>query len=207
MIDFAGTEKQAQLFFVSPAQINYLMPEGLATGPAIVLLNGDNGFIRVNVVNVQKVSPGIFTVDASGRGVAAAVILRVRADGSRQYEPIAQYNDSEQRWVPIPIDLGPDTDRIFLSLFGTGWRLIGSMADATVAMLPVVDRNAPGNVVRRPAILYAGKQPTIPGLDQINIEIPRDLGGKGEIEVNVQVKAEPNTGFDYFSNVVQIFVK
>ncbi len=207
VIDYAGTEKQAQLFFVSPTQVNYLMPEGLAAGPAIVLLNGDNGFIRVNVISMQKVFPGIFTADASGRGVAAAVILRVRADGSRQYEPVAQYNDAERRWVPMPIDLGPETDRIILSLFGTGWRQIGSMADVTVELIPVVDRNAPGNPVRRPAIQYAGRQPTIPGLDQINIELPRDLVGKGETSVAVRVKAEPNAGFDYTSNVVQIFVK
>jgi uncharacterized protein (TIGR03437 family) len=135
------------------------------------------------------------------------VILRVRADGSRQYEPVAQYNDAERRWVPIPIDLGPETDRIILSLFGTGWRQISSMADVTVELIPVVDRNAPGNPVRRPAIQYAGRQPTIPGLDQINLELPRDLVGKGETSVAVRVKAEPNAGFDYTSNVVQIFVK
>jgi uncharacterized protein (TIGR03437 family) len=207
VIDFSGAEKLAQLFYVSPTQVNYLMPEALLGGPAIVLLTGDNGFIRVNVINVQRVSPGIFTANANGRGVAAAVIFRVRADGSGQYEPVARFDEAEQRWVPIPIDLSPDTDRIVLSLFGTGWRQINSMADVTVELLPVVDRNSPGDPVRRPAILYAGKQPTIPGLDQINIEIPRDPAGKGEIEVAVRVKAVPDVGFDHISNVVRIQVK
>ena len=81
VLDAAGAEKSARLLFVSPTQINFIMPEGLATGAGIVALMADSGLVRVGMVQIQKITPGLFTANANGRGVAAAVILRKRGDG------------------------------------------------------------------------------------------------------------------------------
>ncbi|MBS1787660.1 MAG: hypothetical protein JST85_08060 [Acidobacteria bacterium] len=204
--DYAGAEKPAQLFFVSPTQVNLLLPAGLEPGSAIVELDGDAGLLKLGVVTVQKVSPGIFTADASGSGLAAAVIVRVFTDGRQQYEPIALYDGVQQRWLPIPIEFTPDTARIVLALFGTGWRQVASANDVTVDFVATSERNDP-QPKRLTTAEYAGKQPTLAGVDQINVEIPRSLIGKGETDVLVTMKANPSTGFDFKANRVQIFVK
>jgi uncharacterized protein (TIGR03437 family) len=204
--DFRGTEKLAQMLFISPNQVNFIMPEGLDTGPAIIGLVGDNGLVSVGVTHIQIVSPGLFAANANGRGLAAAVILRKRANGTEQYEPVAQYSEAQKQWIPLPIDLGPDSDRIILALFGTGWRHIGDPSNVTVELRPLVDEGLP-SAVRRPAVLYAGPQPTIAGLDQINIELPRDLVGKGEINIGVMMKSLPDTGFLHLLNTVRIVVR
>lgn len=204
--DYAGAEKPAQLFFVSPTQVNLLLPAGLEPGPAIVELDGDAGLLKISVVTVQTISPGIFTADTSGSGLAAAVIVRVFTDGRQQYEPIAVYDGVQNKWLPVPIEFTPDTARIVLALFGTGWRQVASVSDVTVDFVAASERNDPQP--KRPTTAeYAGKQPTLVGVDQINVEIPRSLVGKGETDVLVTIKANPFFGFDFKANRVQIFVK
>ena len=204
--DYAGTEKLAQLFFVSPAQVNLLMPAELEPGPALVELDGGNGLIKLSVVTVQKLSPGIFTADFTGKGVASGVIVRVFTNGVQRYEPIAQFDETQQKWIPIPIEFTPDTQRIVLALFGTGWRQVGAFSDVTIDFIAASERNDP-LPKRLTSSEYAGKQPTWAGVDQINVEVPRSLIGKGETDVLVTMRTNPSTGFDFKANRVQIFVK
>lgn len=204
--DYAGAEKLAQLFFVSPTQVNLLMPSELESGPAIVELDGHNGLIKLAVVTVQKISPGIFTANTTGRGVAAGIIVRVITSGEQRYEPIAQFDETQQKWIPVPIEFTPDTQRIVLALFGTGWRQVASFSDVTIDFVAASERGDP--LPKRPATSeYAGKQATWAGVDQINVEVPRSLIGKGETDVLVTMKANPSFGFDFKANRVQIFVK
>ncbi len=204
--DYAGTEKLSQLFFVSPTQVNLLMPAELEAGPSIVELTGDAGLVKLAVVTVQKLSPGIFTADTTGKGVAAGIIVRVFTNGVQRYEPIAQFDETQQRWLPVPIEFTLDTQRIVLALFGTGWRQVGAFSDVTIDFVAASERSDP--LPKRPATSeYAGKQPTWAGVDQINVEVPRSLIGKGETDVLVTMKANPSFGFDFKANRVQIVVK
>ena len=67
--DSAGVERDAPLFFVSPGQINYQVPAGTGTGTAsIAVFNGSNVVANGNIP-VVPASPGLFTANASGRGV------------------------------------------------------------------------------------------------------------------------------------------
>lgn len=203
VVDYEGVEKHASFFFVSPTQINYLLPAGLASGPAIVSLNGADGFIRIGILNVQKLAPAIFTADTSGQGLAAAVILRIRSDGSQQYEPVQRFDSVQGKIVPVPIDLGPETDRIILVLFGTGWRQATS--DSNVRVTLQSSSLDPPGVIGNTIVHYAGAQPTIIGLDQINAEIPRSLAGTGEAHVFVAMKGDLNE--DVIANKVQVYIK
>lgn len=38
------------------------------------------------------VAPALFTADASGRGLAAALVLRIKADNSQSFEPVARFD-------------------------------------------------------------------------------------------------------------------
>jgi uncharacterized protein (TIGR03437 family) len=170
--DAAGTARSAQLFYVSPTQINFMIPPGTATGAATIAFTNTNGASSTGAVNVASVSPGLFTANASGRGIASAVALRIRADGSQTFESIARFDQAQNQFVPIPIDLGPATDQVFLVAFGTGFRFRSSLSavNATIGGTP-----APVN--------FAGAQGTFVGLDQANILIPRSLIGRGEVNV------------------------
>jgi uncharacterized protein (TIGR03437 family) len=40
-------------------------------------------------------------------------------------------------------------------------------------------------------VLYAGAQPNFVGVDQVNIELPVVLAGRGEVELKLQVNGKP----------------
>lgn len=173
--DGAGVEKPAHLFFVSPGQINYVIPEGLQEGAvAIRLLSSANELIKVDLGRFDKIAPGVFTANANGGGVPAAIITRVKPDGAQIVESVAQLDDVQRQFVPLSIDLGPETEFVVLTLFGAGWRQFGSLANTKVTIGGV---DCP--------VEYVGKQPTLEGLDQINARLPRALIGKGEVDVIV----------------------
>ena len=81
------------------------------------------------------------------------------------------------RYVPQPIDFGASTDRLFLLLYGTGFRNAG-----------VFGLQVGGASLQ---LSYAGKQPQFSGLDQVNAELPRSLAAAGEVVVKFQADGKP----------------
>src|SRR5262249_48601293 len=81
--DSLRQEMFAPLFFVSPNQVNYQMPPGLANGAAAVLITNQQGVTSSGDVVIETTAPGLFSANADGQGVAAASVLRVRADGAQ----------------------------------------------------------------------------------------------------------------------------
>jgi uncharacterized protein (TIGR03437 family) len=120
--DANGTTRNAPLFYVAPTQINAQIPAGTSLGTATLTALQNGTSVAQGTVAIETVSPGIFAANADGKGLAAAVIQRVRGDGTQSYEPVAQYDATQQKLIARPIDLGPATDQIFLILFGTGFR-------------------------------------------------------------------------------------
>jgi uncharacterized protein (TIGR03437 family) len=177
--DSAGTERLAPLLFVSPNQVNLVMPPGLALGAAAITANSQDGQLSLGTVNVANVAPGVFTANASGSGYAAAVVFRLKADGAQSFEPTVMFN-TQGAVVPIPIDLGPEGDQVFLLLFGTGFRLNEG--------LPTVVATLGGASAE---VLYAGPQGDFVGLDQSNIRLARALAGRGEVELAFVVGGKP----------------
>ncbi|MGE0127290.1 MAG: putative Ig domain-containing protein [Blastocatellales bacterium] len=165
--DSQGAERLAPLFFVAPGQINLVIPAGTAVGAATVMLSsGATGQLEIN-----SAAPGLFAANADGQGVPAAVVLRVRANGSSLYEPVARLEGA--RFAPAPIDLGPAGDQVFLVLYGTGLRFRQTVS-ASVG-------GANANV------LFAGAAAGFAGLDQVNLSLPRSLIGRGEVDVTLRV--------------------
>lgn len=176
VLDSQGVERTAPLFFVSPTQINFVIPEGLAEGGIAIKVMRENQPTHVSFARLTKVQPDVFTADASGQGLAAAVILRIKADGSRSFEPIGQFDPLQNRFVALPIEVSDETQQVILVLFGTGWRNRQSLEDVTVK---IGGQSVP--------LIYAGSQYTLAGLDQINARLPHTLAGRGVAEVVVTV--------------------
>lgn len=176
VIDQTGTSRAAPLFFVSPGQVNFLVPAGTASGPALVIIRSGGGDVAFDEVVVESVAPGIFTANSAGSGVAAAFVLRVKEDGSRSMEPVARFDEEEMAWVPVPIDFGDPGDTLFLVLFGTGFRFSGGFEDTSVRV-GTTDLE----------VLFSGATIDFVGLDQINSRLDRSLAGSGEVEVDVEI--------------------
>lgn len=174
--DSAGMERNAPLFFVSSGQINYLLPPGTANGSAVVTIISGDGSLSIGTVRVDTISPGLFSANSSGEGVAAAVALRVKADGSQTFERVARFDSTQNKFVPLPIDLGPESDQVFLLLYGTGWRNRSSLSAVTTKI-----------GAQSVETSYAGLQGDYVGLDQINALLPRSLMGRGEVDVVVTI--------------------
>ncbi len=171
--DGAGVIRPAPLFFVSDGQINYQIPVGTADGSATVTVTSGNGTVSSGVMAISSVAPGLFTANSSGQGVAAANVLRVKADGTQIYESASQWDAARQQFVTLPIDLGPESEQVYLILFGTGLRFLSSPSAASATL--------GGSVL---PVFFIGPQGDYVGLDQVNLgPVPRSFAGRGEMDI------------------------
>ncbi|NDD63196.1 MAG: hypothetical protein EBZ36_04335, partial [Acidobacteria bacterium] len=173
--DSAGVNRAAPLFYVSRGQVNFLIPSGTASGRATITLV--NGSVRATgEALIAPIAPGIFTADASGSGTAAAQAYRVRSNQPPTYEPVVRVAAASGQLEPIPIDLGPEGDLVYLLLYGTGWRNRSSVT------LTIGGTAVP--------IGFSGAHYSLVGLDQINALIPRSLIGRGVVDVALTVDGQ-----------------
>lgn len=187
--DSFGIDRNAQLFFVSPTQTNFLVPEGTATGQASVIATSSDNTLSVTNIEISNVAPALFTADATGKGLTVAVVQRVKANGAISYESIARFEPALGKFVPIPIDLSLPTDQVFLVLFATGVRNRSSLT-AVTAKLGGIDAQ----------VLFAGAAPDFAGLDQINLRLPQSLAGRGLVNIALTVDGQT-------ANTVTISIK
>jgi uncharacterized protein (TIGR03437 family) len=127
--------------------------------------------VATGKIQVNRVAPGLFSADASGRGVAAAEYLRVAGNGARTLGIV--FNPATL--AEVPIDLGDDSDQVYLMLYGTGIRGSSALPSATIGGQPV-------------GVLAFAAHSVYAGLDQVNIgPIPRSLRGRGSVAIVVNV--------------------
>jgi uncharacterized protein (TIGR03437 family) len=170
--DSRGNEHLAPLFFASANQINFQIPQGLSLGRGAIYAVNNGNIHSTGSIEITSVSPGLFSADASGADLAAAVALRVRANGEQVYEPIGRFDQATNRFVAVPIDLSNPSEQVFLLLFGTGMRNRSSLSNVTARI---------GNVGTE--VLFAGAQDGFIGLDQCNLRLIGTLAGRGEVDI------------------------
>jgi uncharacterized protein (TIGR03437 family) len=124
---------------------------------------------------MSMVAPSIFAV--GGTNVAAAVAIRASSNGTQT--PVSVFQCTGGSCSATPIDLGSAGDTVFLTLFGTGLRKNSGIAN-THATVGGVD--AP--------VAFAGAQGEFGGLDQVNIQIPASLRGRGSVQVVITVDGQ-----------------
>lgn len=154
LIDSRNTEHQAQLFFVSPGQINYLVPEDLPTGTAQVIVTSGSGVVSRGEFQVANCSPAVFTFLSNGRGVPVALST---------YDGIVYDSAVNSDGSPRTVELGTVWKPNYLVLFGTGLRHAQNLKVRL------------GGVEVAP--MYAGPQNSFAGLDQVNLQIPSNAPG------------------------------
>ena len=174
VVDSANVSNMAQLLYVSPNQINFVLPDTMAAGTATVtIMNGANASLNATV-QVDAVAPGLFTANGAGTGVAAALAIR-RIIATQTDTTVPIYHCNAHGCTSVPIDMQSGT-QVFLELFGTGIRGRSSLANVTATI---------GGAAA--TVLFAGPQGQFPGLDQVNLSLPMSLHGKGETDLILTV--------------------
>jgi uncharacterized protein (TIGR03437 family) len=166
--DSAGNNQPARIFSAVSGQANILIPAGLATGSAkIAIPQGASG-----AVTIASVAPGLYSANADGAGVAAANAFTISAANLTTPQNVFACNPPAARsCLGAPLSQGASTDTLYVALYGTGIR-----AAASVQCF-VAGQSVP--------VLYAGPVASDPGLDQVNISIPKSLAGLGDVRVYV----------------------
>ncbi|HWF08565.1 MAG TPA: hypothetical protein VG297_08870 [Bryobacteraceae bacterium] len=179
--DSAGQTFTAPLVYVSPSQINFIVPHGMAAGAARLTLIAGNSSVDLGSPEIQPTAPGLFSLSGDGNGVAAATA----ADA--QGNPVQVFSCDGSGCSATPIAVNGNT--VYLSLYGTGFR---NAASGSVSALI--------NGVSVP-VQYAGAQPTYTGLDQVNIALPASLAGADEVQITLWMSS------DQISNPVTIRIQ
>jgi uncharacterized protein (TIGR03437 family) len=171
--DAAGVGRAAPLLYVSPGQINFLVPDGTAAGLATLAVSG-----QTFTVAVQPVAPTLFSMNGAGSGVAAATAIMVQAANPLLQTSVPVFQCAGASCASVPIVLGGDT-LVYVSFFGTGIRNRSSMANVAMTI----------NGIGVP-VLYAGPAPGFTGLDQVNVALVLSLRGSGESNVVLTVDGQ-----------------
>jgi uncharacterized protein (TIGR03437 family) len=141
----------ALLTRLSPTQVGFVMPQGIANGVGLPFTVNNNGVQSTGTINVVDASPGIFTVSGDGTGVPVARCLSKLMTGENVY-------------YDLPCVPSNDNMTSILFAFGTGWRNgTGNL------QVKVNDRTLDA--------IYSGRQGGGVLMDQFNVVIPADLAG------------------------------
>ena len=177
-VNVGGTD--AGLFFASNGQINFRVPGNINDGLATIIVTNSNATIRTGTVSINRTSPGLFTSDFSGRGPAIGLST---SDG-------VNYTSLSTATGSRIVDPGTRQRPTYLVLFGTGIRNakaenpndtngVAEAVQATIQGVPV-------------PVLYAGRHPDFEGLDQINLILPPELAGLGQVTIRLVVNGQPS---------------
>jgi uncharacterized protein (TIGR03437 family) len=160
--DSTGVDRPALLYGAGRNQVNYIVPDATALGVATVTAFSGDQVLGISDIQVDRVAPNVF-------GFYQLEIVRLRG-GVQLFEH------------GNVIDLNPDTDQVYLVMYGSGIRGLSSLA-AVAARI--------GDVAI--PVLYAGPQGHLPALDQVNVMLPRSLAGLGQtlLELTVDGKHTP----------------
>jgi uncharacterized protein (TIGR03437 family) len=162
----------AGIYYVSPTQVNFLVPAVLAPGPAQIVLTLDGLAGPAAAVTIGPSAPALFQLNAT-------TIVAVHADGS----PITQGAPAIPGEVVI--------------LFATGlgqtappvsYNEIATKATPILAGLQILVNGAP---IDSSALLYAGLAPGFAGLYQINVTLPADAAANPEIRLSMGDQVSP----------------
>jgi uncharacterized protein (TIGR03437 family) len=179
-----GVDRLAQLAYVSPGQINFLVPAGTPANYAAfnVTPPGQTGPGDARSALLSDGNFEIFTADSSPTGVAAAIVETADAAGNVTTYPA--YRCSGNSCQAAPIQLSGSTST-YLVLFMTGVPTDFSPSEE-VHPAAFLNGDSKSGGLSVP-ITYFGPQGQFPGLYQLNLRLPNSLHGLGMSRLLFQV--------------------
>ena len=173
LTDSLGIARLAGLTHVRPDAISFIVPDQMSLGTGSVTVRRMDAASTAFSVEIAAVAPGLFSANLDGTGPAWASAFRVAADGEISAHPSVDFDAPVGNRIAIPVSLGEETDKLYLSVLGTGIRGWKQELTATIAEEDV-------------EISHAAPHPRSPGHDVIVLgPLPRSLDGSGEVEIVV----------------------
>lgn len=155
--DSLGVTRPALLFFVSPTQVNWQIPAGVAEGFAHVAVTSSNGKVSTGVTQILSAAPALFTLSQTGSGEAVALDA-FTFTGS-------PFNAKRSGGEPN-----------ILAFFASG--LGEDVTDADGNAASSVQATIGGSAA---TVLYAGRAPGFTGLNQLNVVLPANIASGSHV--------------------------
>jgi uncharacterized protein (TIGR03437 family) len=179
LVDSSNKSYPVPLAYVSPKQVNYVVPSAAQPGAAALTFTSADGTKTTGIVLVAAVDPGLYTANANGKGAPAAFAVCAGTCAGwpgppNGYGQFVQdlFTAGAGGYVPQPISLGTPADTVVLELFGTGLRHASSTSAVTAT---INGHNLP--------VQFVGAQGQFTGEDQINVQLPHTLAGSGTVSL------------------------
>ena len=164
----------ANVFYVSPTQINFLVPSIMRPGRTTVRVVLDGIAGPAAAIQLAEESPALFQLDAQ-------TVIAVRLDGSLITSGVpARPGDIV---VLYATGLGQTVPAAVYSTITAGAAPIVNLSEFTVLL--------DGAAVDPAMVLYAGAAPGFAGLYQINLRLPPGTGANPQIQFSVGSAVSP----------------
>jgi uncharacterized protein (TIGR03437 family) len=159
----------ANLYYVSPTQINFLVPPDLLALPAPVYVTVDSLRGPIIKLTLGPAAPGLFQLDA-----ANAIATLPNGNVLTPCAP-AQPGDTVVLWAT---GLGPTDPQVIYDQLPTSAAPLANGANLSVLLN--------GTPVPAQSVSYAGIAAGFPGLYQVNFQLPMSTGANPEIRIQVR---------------------
>ncbi|NBO63486.1 MAG: hypothetical protein EBU88_01325, partial [Acidobacteria bacterium] len=166
----------AGLLYVSPDQINFLIPTGLEPGVASVVITTVDGATLRTEIEVAPVSPALFAADGTGRN-APVGIAQVYRRSDLVVQSLFDDAPGADRSSPARLEPVDGDSEMTLVLYGTGIRGYG---DLNRVRAIIGDVEVPVDSVK--------PDPDSPGIDQLQVRLPDSLVGSGRIGLTIHIQ-------------------
>ena len=167
--DSLGTSRPASLYYVSPTQLNIVIPDGTTGGQAPIGVKVAGRQVSSGPVTINDVAPALFALPGNALAGWAQ-------SSTNRYIPIWSLAGA------VPLDVkGGD---VYLILLGTGLRGSANSSPLTVSLGPVLFDGVHGP---RPVL---ADSPQFQGLDQVAVgPLPTSLSGAGTVNMTLSIGA------------------
>jgi len=172
--DALGVSRLAGILWASEGwgQVNYIVPEASAVGPGRMTIVRDDGSRLSANITIADTAPGFWT-NVSCRGPARGAVVQTFADGRHVQSDASSCANG--KCVSVPIEVRPNA-KTTVRLSAGGIRHARSAAEIEVLI----------GGTRVPVVSYG---PWVDaGMDQVTIEIPATLRGKGDLDLIARVR-------------------
>ncbi len=174
----------ATVISVSPEHVGFVIPRGVASGNAEVIVTSDVGYVSRGSVNVSDVAPGLFTIDGTGTGEAVA--LNAGTYSARFFDVTTDEslsNDKRTRLMLFATGLSNGVTNIDTGNdVNSGNKVILNLAES----VRVEARTGDGRRFNLP-VEFMGAQDRFSGLDQLTVVLVPELLHAGNVELAVMV--------------------
>jgi uncharacterized protein (TIGR03437 family) len=179
-VTFGGVE--AAIISVSPTDIIFVVPDGIPSGVADVVVSSREGFIHYGLANVSGSNPTILGVRGDTSTRAAALDLLGLSGRFSTISPVSWFGaDSRTRLMIVATGVmsGLVNTDVNNDVWSNG-KLVENLAESVT----VEARLSDGRVFNLP-VEFAGRQGEQRGIEQVNFVLIPELAGAGDVQLTV----------------------